>query len=239
MQVIHPVSPVSANCGSIPRLGVEFSTWRTTGRRGFTLIELLTVIATIGILAAILIPVVGAVRQSARSAKCITNLREIHLAIAMHVDDREGYPRARLLDLPGHDPAFWFGAIGSYLGEGRAFVQQDWEIRKPDTVFACPDGDPKAWASDYGINGYLLAAGNSVSVGQTVRDAMIEDLTAPLLAGDSSSWQIGHPGAFATINIRYRHGERANIVHFGGNVSQIRKADLDDPDFVRRLAGKN
>jgi prepilin-type N-terminal cleavage/methylation domain-containing protein/prepilin-type processing-associated H-X9-DG protein len=45
----------------------------------FTLIELLTVIAIIGILAAIIIPTVGRVRESARNAQCISNLRQNHL----------------------------------------------------------------------------------------------------------------------------------------------------------------
>ena len=58
--------------------------------RAFTLIELLTVIAIIGVLAAILIPVVGAMRKSAQSSRCVSNLRQIGVAIQLYANDNRG-----------------------------------------------------------------------------------------------------------------------------------------------------
>jgi prepilin-type N-terminal cleavage/methylation domain-containing protein/prepilin-type processing-associated H-X9-DG protein len=54
---------------------------------GFTLIELLVVIAIIAILAAILFPVFAQARDKARQAACLSNLKQIGLAIGLYNQD--------------------------------------------------------------------------------------------------------------------------------------------------------
>jgi prepilin-type N-terminal cleavage/methylation domain-containing protein/prepilin-type processing-associated H-X9-DG protein len=56
-------------------------------RRGFTLIELLVVIAIIGILAAMVFPVFARARVSARKAVCLSNVKNIALALQMYLAD--------------------------------------------------------------------------------------------------------------------------------------------------------
>ena len=62
-------------------------------RKGFTLIELLVVIAIIAILAAILFPVFARARENARKANCLSNQKQIGLALMQYTQDwDEMYP---------------------------------------------------------------------------------------------------------------------------------------------------
>jgi prepilin-type N-terminal cleavage/methylation domain-containing protein/prepilin-type processing-associated H-X9-DG protein len=60
---------------------------KTQERRGFTLIELLVVIAIIGILAGMVFPVFARARASARKAVCLSNVKNLALAIQMYLAD--------------------------------------------------------------------------------------------------------------------------------------------------------
>lgn len=65
-------------------------------RRGFTLIELLTVIAIISVLAAILFPVAGTVREQARESDCMTKLHQLWVAAMVYKQDEGEYPATLL-----------------------------------------------------------------------------------------------------------------------------------------------
>lgn len=61
----------------------------------FTLTELLTVIAIIGILVAIIIPIIGKVRSNARASQCVSNLRQIGVAMLVYASENKNqYPAA-------------------------------------------------------------------------------------------------------------------------------------------------
>ena len=59
-------------------------------KAGFTLIELLVVIAIIGILAALLLPSLPAVKRRAQGTQCLSNLRQMQLAWHLYADDHNG-----------------------------------------------------------------------------------------------------------------------------------------------------
>ncbi len=88
---------------------------------GFTLIELLTVIAILGILAAIIIPTVGKARETAQRAVDANNLRELGKAALIYAaDNRDALPNPRQSSRPiaGSDEDYWqwFGQVARYGG---------------------------------------------------------------------------------------------------------------------------
>ena len=64
---------------------------RPLGASGFTLIELLVVISIIAILAAMLLPAIGLVREVAKQSRCASNLRQVGLAVMAYTGEWDSY----------------------------------------------------------------------------------------------------------------------------------------------------
>jgi prepilin-type N-terminal cleavage/methylation domain-containing protein/prepilin-type processing-associated H-X9-DG protein len=126
--------------------------------RAFTLVELLTVIAIVGVLAALVIAGLGQIRSSARQSGCVNNLRQIGVAWQLYLADHNG----RFPEFATYQMYYWGGDRGTWGGpmpETRPLYPYLPEVQ----TFRCPsdlaDGSRPPFYTLSG-NSYVMANSN-------------------------------------------------------------------------------
>jgi prepilin-type processing-associated H-X9-DG protein/prepilin-type N-terminal cleavage/methylation domain-containing protein len=117
---------------------------------GFTLVELLVVIGIIAVLIGILLPTLGRARESAKSAQCLSNLRQIGQAMAMYVNESKGWVCPAYIaphDNKGNGEENWGTILANlrYLPAPKQLTvgsnDQESTVNERNSVFFCPNGE--------------------------------------------------------------------------------------------------
>lgn len=198
----------------------------------FTLIELLTVIAIIGILAAILIPVVGRVRESARGAVCQTTLRNIGMALFLFAEDNEG----RLPSFTPKGGQWWLqGLMGQTpAGErvGPNYLDEVWDDTEkramdlicPQSVSVYPDINGIGYGMNIPEGAHTVERPLNSIINPTIF-ALIADAHVLVNAG----WYDSALGPYASnIYPNTTHGGGANYLYADGHVGYAKAQEPEE-----------
>ncbi|HTJ78866.1 MAG TPA: prepilin-type N-terminal cleavage/methylation domain-containing protein [Rariglobus sp.] len=188
-------------------------------RAGFTLIELLTVIAIIGILAAILFPAIGAAKKAAQKANDLSNIRSLGQAALIYSsdnNDRLPDPQKTNTITGGSKYQTWFGLMakaGNLNDPSIVFSKLDpmYPAEMPTSIISPSDNTKNALDAKFlataTIPSYEVVGGLKASDPSTCPIAFTRGLQT------SGSWDI-NSGTYGS--------EGGMIVFVGGNVNQYK-----------------
>src|ERR1700744_5419448 len=127
--------------------------------RAFTLLELLVVIAIIAILESLLLPVLSRAKNQSHQTACLSNLRQVNLAIRFYAEDNQD--SLPVLPIPNPYP----NGVGAYYKQlVKGYLGLNGPASPSEKVFTCPSdlviGSQIGHAfSSYTFNGYEVVTG--------------------------------------------------------------------------------
>lgn len=211
----------------------------TSLRQGFTLIELLVVVSIIALLIALLLPALGAARETAANTLCMNNQRQQALALRMYVDNyNDTLPAHRDRTDQWTYPNWWWERLmyDGYLGGSYTSRPSSYE-GKDIAVLECPRYEAHWWLnlSTYSVNMHIFPEGGDAPA--EYRRPRIQRPSETLMISErrSADGAVDRQRANRINNFHFASGWRdeggtewrdggANIAYFDGRVEHMNHA---------------
>ena len=172
----------------------------------------MVVIAIIAILAAMLLPALSAARERARSANCVSKLKQIGLGEFMYSGVNKDYVAIddTTTALPGNKLI-----LGGFMGMNVKEVKDD----AAEKIFKCPSDSAsfKAASSDAQASYYNLIIATDTDAKATGKRRVIIGRDNP----GAATWLDIHANLISKNETNNNHPKNANICYLGGHVGSV------------------
>jgi prepilin-type N-terminal cleavage/methylation domain-containing protein len=200
----------------------------------FTLIELLVVIAIIAILAAMLLPALARAKERGRRTSCISEVRQLSLAMTMYVDDHSGRYPPRMPD-PEPGPGYpckpcrtidWRPYALPYVGQNTNVFACPSDLGVPTSIATDPmnqtNSRPRRMADFYGSSFCL----NTVITRLGIEAAVLMP-SATYMGAEIWSWH--PPQQMATANFQQKTLKPVRVAYFcDGHAGVVSEIDIQE-----------
>ena len=200
-------------------------------------------IAIVAVLTALLLPAISRVRAQSDQARCIANLKQLHLAVQSYANEHNGKVPAGNSG-PANNPG---GPLDNWLVVLRPYIEVKQESKTAiDNVLSCPaarrEYDADTFTATYGYNAMIISTDSSNNSRSQMRTVNIPKPARTCLIMDGkNAWEgrATSPSAFWMFQVSgnpasrpaprdFVHSGKANVLFCDGHIELLGNEDIPE-----------
>lgn len=194
-------------------------------RTAFSLIELLVVVSIIAVLAGMLLPAVGIVRQQAKTLTCASSLRQVGMATMAYTSDQGGIIPDIVTKMDASATTTWWSALIADYAEAATGSNGTLTYSKKSVVTGCPEWTATGgWLVGYGMNFNPDRPARWNANSRWIYSGITSDVVhfaIGSISNQGSRMLLADASDYHAVVSLTRHKDRFNVLFFDGHIQAL------------------